>query len=84
MPRHRAFLRWETDAGVYLVSGLTVAVHERGLALECLDTPPELASVSCSVPALDLFGRALVRSVRRAGWKRVVGLEFFGTPQYGG
>lgn len=79
----RAVLRWESEAGVFHLSGQALNVSERGLAMETFDAVPELASVSCSVPALELYGRALVRYVRRQGLKQIIGLEFFGTPQFG-
>jgi hypothetical protein len=80
----RALLRWETEGSVFHLSGQTVNVSEQGLALATYDVVPENASVSCMVPALELYGRAVVRHVRRVGLKSVVGLEFYGTPQLGG
>ena len=56
---------------------------EAGLDIETYGTVPEQSSVSCMVPGLELYGRALVRSVRRSGLKRIIGLAFFGTPQFG-
>ena len=57
----RAVLRWESENGVFLITGQTLDVSVRGLAMETFDAVPEQSSVSCSVPALELYGRALVR-----------------------